>query len=351
MIVSIVSPCCDEFKHIDSFLRAVTQQQTTDFDLEILIAEGGSKDGTAEVLAAWRAKESRITVVPNPSRIVSTGLNAAIRIARGEIIVRMDAHTEYAEDYVAQCVRALKQSGATCVGGPWLAKGSSLRQAAIAAAFNSPFGCGGAKSRRTDYTGPIDTVYLGTWWRRDLIAFRGFDESLVRDQDDELCLRITRSGGTIWQSAAIRSFYLPRGTFSGLWRQFYEYGYWKAAVIKKYGAPSSIRQLVPTIFIALLAMLTIVGLFVPSLRLTGLALLTVYVGAAIFGALVASESHRPASLFFVLLSFICMHSAYGTGFGHGVLDFLMFGRRPRPDSWTVLARSETPNTPRFRRKS
>src|SRR5262249_15521425 len=148
MIVSIICPCRDEWRHIDTFLRAVTQQKTAEFDLEILLAEGGSKDGTAEVLAAWLAKEPRITVVPNPGRIVSTGLNAAIRIARGEIIVRMDVHTEYAEDYVAQCVRTLKQSGAICVGGPWLAKGNSLRQRAIAAAFNSPFGSGGAKSRR-----------------------------------------------------------------------------------------------------------------------------------------------------------------------------------------------------------
>ena len=209
MIVSIVCPCRNEVGHIDTFLRALAHQQATEFDVEILVADGESDDGTAEALAAWRAMETRMEVVPNPGRIVSTGLNAAIRAARGEIIVRMDVHTEYAEDYVAQCVTVLKQSGAMCVGGPWRAKGRSVRHRAIAAAFGSAFGSGGAKSRRTDYTGSVDTVYLGAWWRVDLMALGGFDEDLVRNQDDELCLRIRHSGGTVWQSAAIRSCYIP----------------------------------------------------------------------------------------------------------------------------------------------
>jgi glycosyltransferase involved in cell wall biosynthesis len=333
MLVSIICPCRNEIGHIDAFLHAVTQQKATEFDLEILVADGESDDGTAEVLATWRAREPRISIIPNSGRIVSTGLNAAIRVARGEIIVRMDVHTEYANDYVAQCVMTLEQSRAVCVGGPWLAKGRSLRQSAIASAFGSTFGSGGAKSRRADHAGPVDTVYLGAWRRTDLIALGGFDETLVRNQDDELCLRITRSGGTVWQSPTIRSFYMPRDSFHALRRQFYQYGYWKAAVIRKHRLPSSLRQLMPTLFMTLLVTLAIFGLFAPLLAVLGAGLLIAYIAAAAVTAFVVSESYRPASLMLVVLSIACMHFGYGLGFAHGVLDFLILRREQAEELW------------------
>jgi succinoglycan biosynthesis protein ExoA len=327
MIVSIVCPCRNEVSHVDGFLRDVTKQHACDFDLEILIADGQSDDGTAEVLAAWCARDPRIKVLSNSDRIASTGLNAAVRAARGEIIVRMDVHTQYSDDYVAQCVRSLRQSGATCVGGPWLPKGTSLRQRSIAAAFSSPFGSGGAKSRRPNYTGPIDTVYLGAWRRADLIELGGFDENLVRNQDDELCLRITRSGGVVWQSAEIRSYYLPRDTLAGLWEQFYQYGYWKVAVIKKHRLPAAIRQLAPPLFIAVLLTLTVIGLVSPAAMLIEFALLMAYLVAAASAAITARASYQPTSLVLVILSLMCMHFSYGLGFGHGLMNFIVLRDR------------------------
>src|SRR5260221_10001147 len=100
MIVTIVSPCRNEVGHVDWFIRALGQQKSTEFDLEILVADGESDDGTAELLSAWLSREPRLRIVPNPGRIVSTGLNAALRIARGDVVVRMDVHTTYADDYV-----------------------------------------------------------------------------------------------------------------------------------------------------------------------------------------------------------------------------------------------------------
>jgi succinoglycan biosynthesis protein ExoA len=327
MLVSIICPCRNEVGNIDAFLQAVARQKATEFNLEILVADGESDDGTAKILAACCARDRRISIIPNRGKIVSTGLNAAIRLARGEIVVRMDVHTEYADDYVAQCVKVLEQSRAMCVGGPWLAKGNSLRQRAIAAAFGSALGSGGAKSRRSDYTGPVDTVYLGAWWRTDLIALGAFDEALVRNQDDELCLRITRSGGTVWQSSAIRSFYIPRDNLRALWRQFYLYGYWKVAVMRKHRMAAAYRQLVPTLFIALLTVLAIAGIFAPLARILCATLLAVYVGAVALSSVFASESRSPASLVLIVLSTACMHFAYGFGFARGILDFVIVRKR------------------------
>ncbi len=327
MIVTVVCPCRNEVSHIDRFLRALTQQKATEFDLDILVADGESDDGTADLLGAWLAKEPRMKIVPNPGRIASTGLNAALRIACGDVVVRMDVHTTYAEDYVAQCVNTLKQTGAACVGGPWLAKGSSLRQSAIAAAFSSRFGSGGAKSRRADYTGPVDTVYLGAWWRKDLIALGGFDEELVRNQDDELCLRITRSGGTVWQSSAIRSSYTPRDSFGALWRQFYQYGYWKGAVMRKHRLPSSQRQLAPSVFILTLLIFGLAALFSPLAGLLAMGLFTAYLTAATLAAVSATKSYDPANLALVVLSFASMHFAYGLGLFHSFVDFFVLRRK------------------------
>lgn len=328
MIVSVVCPCRNEIGNIDRFLRGLAHQHVDEFELEVIVADGESTDGTSEALEAWRARGRGRVLIPNPDRIVSTGLNAAIQIARGEVIIRMDVHTQYAEDYVAQCLRALKQTGATCVGGAWLAKGYSPRQRAIAAGFGSPFGSGGAKSRRPDYNGAVDTVYLGAWWRADLIALSGFDESLIRNQDDELCLRITRSGGSLWQSSSIRSHYLPRDTFQALWQQFYEYGYWKAAVIRKHRRFASLRQLAPTSVVVLLLALVVAGFFDPAAWLILAACLIAYVAAAFLAASLAIRSHRPTKLALVVVSFVCMHLGYGLGLGRGVLDFFIFGRLP-----------------------
>jgi glycosyltransferase involved in cell wall biosynthesis len=340
MIVSVVCPCRNEIGNIDTFLCGLAHQQADDFELEVIVADGESTDGTSEALAAWRARGPGRVVISNPSRIVSTGLNAAIRIARGEVIIRMDVHTQYAEDYVAQCVRALKQTGATCVGGAWLAKGHSLRQRAIAAGFGSPFGSGGAKSRRPDYNGAVDTVYLGAWRRADLIALSGFDESLIRNQDDELCLRITRSGGRLWQSSSIRSHYLPRDTFGALWQQFYEYGYWKAAVIRKHRRFASLRQLAPTSTVVLLFALVIAGFFVPDAWLLLAGALIAYVAAAFLAAVLAIRSHRPTNLISVVVSFVCMHLGYGLGLGRGILNFFIFGRRHGGGAAAFLGNSD-----------
>src|SRR5262249_19053843 len=144
--------------------------------------------------------DDRVRLIKNSGRIVSTGLNAAIRAARGEIIIRMDAHTEYAQDYVTNCVRVLRETGAQNVGGPWRAEGRTYLQRAIALAFNSPFSSGGARSHSVEYEGTVDTVYLGCWWKANLLDLGGFDEALVRNQDDELNLRLTRSGGKVYQT-------------------------------------------------------------------------------------------------------------------------------------------------------
>jgi succinoglycan biosynthesis protein ExoA len=325
MIVSVITPCRDEVAHIDAFLdSALGQRLPEGWLLQVLVADGESSDGTRERLRLRAATEPRLVVVDNPQRITSAALNRAIARADGEIIVRMDVHTVYADDYVAACVQTLQRTGAACVGGAWQPVGEGGRQGAIARAFASRFGSGGAASRRADLEGPVDTVYLGAWRRDTLREAGGFDEALVRNQDDELALRLVRAGGVVWQSASIRSWYTPRASFLALFRQFYQYGYWKVAVIRKHRLPAAPRHLVPFAFVALLLLLALAGL---AWRPAWWALAGVgglYAAAALANAVLLA----PAQALGVAWSFVCMHAGYGLGFGRALLDTFVLRRGP-----------------------
>ncbi len=329
MLISVITPCRNEAAFIGKFVESLLQQERTGFDIEILIAEGRSDDGTAVLLTSLAERYPQVRVIDNPRRIVSTGLNRAIEAAQGDIIVRMDVHTHYERDYVTQCVQALMASNAGCVGGPWRAVGEGLKQEAIVDAFQSRIGSGGAISRRLDYNGPCDTVYLGCWWKKDLVEIGGFDDGLVRNQDDELCLRMKLAGRTIWQSSKIRSQYAPRSSFKALARQFFQYGYWKVAVARKHRQHASLRHLTPFLFVTILALLAIGGLVTKI----GLYLLLSYVAAYAITVLavsaLASRRKDPMAIAHVFVAIACMHIAYGLGYALGVRDFWLSGRSGR----------------------
>jgi len=247
--VSVVVPCRNEAEHIRQFVSSLESQRLGGLRWEVIIADGRSSDGTRRILDELAERHAWLRVIENPGKVASSGLNAAIAAAAGGVIVRMDVHTEYAPDYVRRCVETLERTGADNVGGPWQAKGVTYTGKAIAAVFNSPFAAGGALSRRRDYEGPVDTVFLGCWRRELFRGIGGFDPELVRNQDDELNFRIVRSGGVIWQSPRIVSWYHSRPTLAGLIRQYLQYGFWKVAVIRKHGKPASWRHLVPGTFV------------------------------------------------------------------------------------------------------
>src|SRR5215475_1825409 len=262
-VVSLIVPCRNEQDYIESCIRSLLAQDLPVGIIEIIVADGLSNDGTRNILTRLAAEYACLRLVDNPGCIVSTGLNTAIHAARSKIIVRIDVHTQYAPDYVRQCLAVLHETGADNVGGPWVAQGTGYIGRAVAAAFQSPFAVGGARGHNPHYTGPVDTVYLECWPREvfDRIGF--FDEELVRNQDDEFNLRLSRAGGLIWQSPRIKSWYHPRASLRSLWRQYAQYGYWKVRVIQKHGWPASVRHLVPAAFVLTMLTLPIATFFWP----------------------------------------------------------------------------------------
>lgn len=337
-LVSVIVPCRNERRDIENSVRSILQQVLHGYRLEVLIADGCSDDGTREILDRMAAENpGRVHVVENPGRIVSTGLNAAIRAARGDYVVRMDAHTIYAPDYIARCLEVLESSGADNVGGPWVARGKGYWGVAIAAAFQSPFSAGGARGHDPSYEGPVDTVYLGCWKRTAFDRFGGFDEELVRNQDDEHNLRIHRGGGRVWQSPRIRSWYVPRGSLRALFRQYSQYGYWKVRVIQKHRLPASMRHVVPAGAILGLGLMLLLGFFWSAVWFVAAVSVLGYAAASILASVHCA--FRSSLRYMPVLPFVfaCFHWGYGLGFLRGVVDFVWL-RRGAATSFTQLTR-------------
>jgi succinoglycan biosynthesis protein ExoA len=328
--VSVVVPCRNEKDHIHACLRSILAQELSPEDFEIIVADGMSDDETRDILEQLAAEDPRLRVIDNPGRIVSTGLNTAIRVARGAVIIRMDAHTEYAADYIRQCVAVLRETGADNVGGPARTKCRGYLQSAICAAYHSPFAVGGARFHQVEYEGEVDTVTYGCWPRKvfDQIGF--FDEELIRNQDDEFNLRLKRRGGKIWQSPRIMSWYKPRSSLRSLFRQYMQYGYWKVRVIQKHRMPASARHLVPGSFVLSLMVLPLISLWWPLAAWAWLGLVGVYsvCNSAVSMLIAARQQWNLLPL--LPLVFACYHFSYGYGFLRGVWDFVILQRGSYP---------------------
>jgi glycosyltransferase involved in cell wall biosynthesis len=337
-MVSVIVPCRNEIRHIQAFLDSLLAQQLGEgLDCEFLIADGMSTDGTRSLLADWQTRFKAFAILDNHAQTVSAGLNAAISQARGEIVLRMDVHTEYAPDYILQCVVTLRETGADNVGGPALALGDTYVQRAICLAYRSPFGCGGARFHDPNYEGAVDTVTYGCWYKSTLEKLGLFDETFVRNQDDELNLRLIRQGGRIWQTPRIRSWYRPRASLRGLSRQYSQYGYWKVRVMRKHRIPASWRHCVPGAFVAALLVFGISAPFaLPSLWVLRI-LVASYLVATLAASAAACRKMENISLLPVMpLVFAAYHLSYGFGFLRGLWDAAI--SRSPSDAFTALVR-------------
>jgi succinoglycan biosynthesis protein ExoA len=248
--------------------------------------------------------------------------------------LRMDAHTEYAPDYVRKCVETLGRNMADNVGGPARTKAEGARACAIQAAYHSRFSTGGARFHDDSYSGYVDTVPYGCWRKSTLLELGLFDEQLVRNQDDELNLRLIRAGGKIWQSADIVSWYRPRTTLSALFRQYFQYGFWKVRVIRKHKLPGSWRHLIPGTFVAANLVLPLLAVcadimgaatFAQRIALLWIVLLGFYGLSCVVASCFSAQRFGWRLLPYLPVTFAIFHLSYGLGFLIGSI-YWMFAR-------------------------
>jgi glycosyltransferase involved in cell wall biosynthesis len=321
--VSVIMPVYNEEAFIGRSLKAILCQSYPKELMEIVVADGMSTDGTRSLIDTMRAgSEIPVKVVDNPKKIAPTGLNCALTVAKGDVVVRVDGHCEIDREYVANCVALLQEKRADGVGGPIETVGETPVARVIALAMSSAFGVGGSSFRtvkdREMYT---DTVAFPGYTRRIIEKVGPFNEELVRNQDDEYNFRIRKSGGKILLSPTIQSRYYSRGTFRSLWRQYFQYGFWKVRVMQLHMGQMSLRQFVPFAFVAAIFFLALLSLISPAARY-GLVLLTAtYLLVTILAAIMTCKK-SVAQMPGVALSFAILHTSYGCGFFAGLVFFI-----------------------------
>lgn len=320
-LVSVILPVRNEETTIAACLTSIFQQDYPRDRMEIIAADGQSEDSTVQQMLSVPNPGIPFTIIDNPGRIVSSGLNLGIQKARGQVILRVDGHTCIAADYVRQCVLALQRTGAENAGGRMVPRGQGPFGEAAALATSSPFGVGNARFHFSEHEEWVDSVYLGAWPRRVFEKIGLFDEELVRDQDDEFNYRLRTAGGRILLSPYIHSIYTNRSRVRELWQQYFQYGCWKVRVLQKHPRQMCPRQFVPPAFVAGLIVFSLLALFLPGawIGLAGLA--GVYLLANLTAALCTCAKHGWRHLALLPLAYAILHLSYGTGFLSGLLRF------------------------------
>lgn len=329
--VSVIVPARNEEAHLADCLAAIAAQDYPAERLEVLVVDGGSRDGTLAAARRRADSDPRFRLLDNPRGQVAAALNLGVAAASGEILLRVDAHTLPAPDYVRRCVEALAATGADNVGGPMAPAGDTPVGRAVALAMGSRFGVGTARFRFAREVEEVDTVYLGAFPRRVLERVGPFNEELERNQDYEMNFRIRREGGRIVVDPRIRSVYRTRRTLREVREQYASYGFWKARMLRRHPASLRARQLAaPALVTGLAAALaaSLAALSAPELPRFLLLAFPALAGAYLLAALAVSlrlaAGHGWRLLPPLLAVFPTLHLAWGCGFLAG-----LFGERRR----------------------
>ncbi|WP_123813335.1 glycosyltransferase family 2 protein [Myceligenerans xiligouense] len=288
--------------------------------LEVVLAVGPSNDRTAEIAEKLAAVEPRLTVVDNPAGWTPAGLNAAIRAARHDLLVRVDGHSHVEAGYVSRVVRVLISSGAANVGGIMVPEGRTAFEKAVAVAMSSPLGIGSAPFHTGGRAGPADSVYLGAFRRDALEAVGLYDEEYLRAQDWELNYRLRQAGHTVWFDPALRVGYRPRGSWRQLATQFFRSGRWRNHVMRQYPDTASLRYLAPPAAVCgIVAGIAagVVGAFTTPWLLWGLVVPGGYVLGVVAGSLREGRDLPLRARLLLPGVLMTMHLSWGAGFLRG----------------------------------
>ncbi len=310
-MISVVCPIYNEIHYIDKVIDFC--QNALPADKEVFLVDGGSTDGTIEKIKSRISGDSRFKLLDNPDKYVPSALNQAIRLAKGDIIVRLDAHSEYAPDYFTAIIHTFSQVEADIVGGSMrIAKGTPL-QDAIGYATSTAFGVGNSSFHYDNFEGYTDSVYLGSWKRKIFETTGLFDEAMKRNQDDEFHYRAKSKGFKLYQSPDIKVYYHPRNSYRKLFSQYYQYGLFKPMVLRKVRSEIKIRHLIPTTFALYFASLipfALAKFYYPFV------FLLIYI---VLDLLFCMRSKKNAATFFLIFfDYPVLHFGYGLGFLAGL---------------------------------
>jgi hypothetical protein len=265
---------------------------------------------------------NEIRLIDNPEKIVPTGFNRALSISRGDYIIRIDGHAELATDFLQNCLQVIKKTNSDCVGGPTNHYSNTIIGNHISIAQSSKFGAGGASFRTGIRNGRfVDTLAFGAYKRDVFSRNGGYDEELVRNQDEELNYRLIQNGGKIWIDPSIKSTYYVRDSILKLFKQYYYYGFYKVRVIQKVKALISWRHLVPMLFVFGMFFSTWMN-YSYKINWPLFILLGIYFSINTIFSIYESMRKNYKPMILLPLIYFSMHLSYGIGFIVGVFYFI-----------------------------
>lgn len=311
--LTVCFPVFNEERFLDALIGSVIDTEPK--SKQIVLIDGGSTDGTVSLIKRWQEKYANIILVNNPQRYVSHGFNLAFNQTQSAYIALMGAHAEYPSNYFQKGLALLQAGECDAVGGPLIQKGKSDKAAVIAFCMSSKFGVGDTEFRTSKKRMYVDSVAMAIYNRKVFDKVGLFDESLLRNQDDEFHYRLNHFGFRILMEPEMESVYYVREDLGSLWKQYYQYGLYKPMVLNKIRSGIRIRHLVPALFTLYLVTLPFFAwlhwVFI-------LPLLFYFILASV---VLVMEFKKPGKIFFGILSFLTLHLAYGLGFLKGLLKF------------------------------
>ena len=319
--ISLIVAMRNEESCIGECLRSLLAQDLDPSNFEVLACDGESTDGTWQIAENMLAGHPNCRVLHNPKVTQTAAWNRGIEESRGELIGIVSGHALLAPDYVSKVLETHARTGADLVGGPMSAVGQNRTGEAVAVATSARFGMGGAKFHYASCEELVDTVYMGVCRRSVYEKVGGFDEELVRDEDDELSYRIREHGGRIVCNPAIRSKYYNRASLAGLWKQYFLYGLWKVRVLQKHPKQMRPRQFAPPFFVLSLILALILSVSFHwgwiAMALAGGGYVLANLGASVATASKKGWRHLPL----LPAVYAILHLSYGLGFLVGLVKF------------------------------
>jgi glycosyltransferase involved in cell wall biosynthesis len=318
--VTVIVPTRNEEKFIRKCMDSLLEQSYPGELYEIFVCDGMSTDGTRDIVCEYSRTHQNVKLIDNPGITAPRGMNTGIKSSNADIVIIFGAHSYADREFIENNVKALRNENVGCTGGTIETVNENEKGKAIAAAMSSPFGVGNALFRYSKKEAFVDTVAFGAYKAAVLKDVGYFDEELVRNQDDELNLRVTESGYKILLSPAIKSFYYSRASLKKLWKQYYQYGFWKVRVIQKHGSLASLRHLIPFMFVSGNVLGAAAGVFISPVLILWIAEVILYLVCDIIFSIRSSKGKLSLAKY-LLLIFPILHISYGIGFIEGLFSF------------------------------
>lgn len=331
--VSVIIPCRNEERYIIKCIQSVLNSNYPLSLLTVYVCDGMSDDNTRGLIEDLAVKYPQVMLLDNHKKTTPYALNIGLKESKADVKIILGAHAEVDADFVAENVAAFDVDEMIgCTGGVLTNVYENETAEIIGYAMSYSFGVGNSHFRTGNKSGFVDTVAFGAYKKEVFEQIGYFDEELVRNQDDEFNFRLLKNDFKVYLSNKISSKYYVRGEFQKLFKQYFQYGYWKVFVNKKHNAITTLRQLVPLFFVLFL----LLGILTPlntTLRAAYLLILGLYVILAFYAARQQTKSTKKTLL--TAYTFFLLHLSYGLGYLKGLMWFVLLQKKPSNQSKTL----------------